>query len=115
MASYIIFGFRSELLQKVHYFIHLNLAIVLFLAYVMFIAGIKTAKENQVSKCVGKMCMCSIYTSTRVRINYLVIILIASDSVKHKIFKHSLFSGCVYICVSVAALFLPLLFLLDAV
>ncbi len=40
---------RSELFRKVHYFIHLNLSISLFLGYLMFVAGIETARANHVS------------------------------------------------------------------
>ncbi|XP_064390034.1 adhesion G protein-coupled receptor L3-like [Halichondria panicea] len=36
----------SELFRKVHYFIHLNLSISLFLGYLMFVAGIETARAN---------------------------------------------------------------------
>ena len=33
---------------RVHYFIHLNLAISLFLAYFVFVLGIQLARENEV-------------------------------------------------------------------
>ena len=40
---------RRELFQKVHYFIHLNLAITLFLAYLMFVVGVEPARASAVS------------------------------------------------------------------
>ena len=39
---------RKQLLGKPHNFIHLNLAIALFLAFLIFVAGIETAKNNVV-------------------------------------------------------------------
>ena len=39
---------RKELFKKVHHFIHLNLAIALFLGYVAFVAGVDTAIVNRV-------------------------------------------------------------------
>ena len=40
---------RRELFTKVHYFIHLNLSITLFLGYLTFIAGIEEATAYEVS------------------------------------------------------------------
>ena len=40
---------RRELFTKVHYFIHLNLSISLFLGYLTFIAGIEEATAYEVS------------------------------------------------------------------
>ena len=40
--------YRKEMFEKVHYFIHFNLAIALFLAYLLFVLGIQLARENQV-------------------------------------------------------------------
>ena len=37
---------RKQLLEKLHNFIHLNLAIALFLAFATFVAGVETAKNN---------------------------------------------------------------------
>ena len=34
--------------EKVHYFIHFNLAIALFLAYLLFVLGIQLARQNEV-------------------------------------------------------------------
>ena len=40
---------RKELFTKLHFFVHLNLAIALLLGYVVFIAGVDTAVVNRVS------------------------------------------------------------------
>ena len=42
------YDYRRELFQKVHYFIHLNLAITLFLAYLMFVVGVEPARASAV-------------------------------------------------------------------
>ena len=34
--------------EKVNYFIHFNLAVALFLAYLLFVLGIQLARENEV-------------------------------------------------------------------
>ena len=39
---------RKQLFTSVHYFIHLNLAIALFLGYATFVAGIEYATEHRV-------------------------------------------------------------------
>eukprot|EP00731_Ephydatia_muelleri_P028374 Em0020g18a len=41
-----ILTFRKQLLEKPLYFIHLNLAIALLLAFFIFVAGVETAKNN---------------------------------------------------------------------
>ena len=41
--------YRNTLLDGLHNFIHLNLAIALILALIMFVSGIETAAENEVS------------------------------------------------------------------
>ena len=43
---------RKELFTSVNFFIHLNLCIALLLAYVVFLAGMTTAKGNRVSQCM---------------------------------------------------------------
>ena len=73
---------------RVHYFIHLNLAISLFLAYFVFVLGIQLARENEV---------------------YITGIIIAS-------FKWFCFYiGSMYICGSTIAVFVSVCFLLDDV
>ena len=42
--------FRKKLLEMPHNFIHLNMACALFLAFLVFVAGIETAKHNEVCK-----------------------------------------------------------------
>ena len=42
--------FRKKLLEMPHNFIHLNMAFALFLAFLVFVAGIETAKHNEVCK-----------------------------------------------------------------
>ena len=37
------------MLKEIHNFVHLNLAIALFLALTVFVAGIETATKNKVS------------------------------------------------------------------
>ena len=39
---------RKQFLEKPHNFIHLNLAIALFIAFLIFVAGVETAKNNVV-------------------------------------------------------------------
>ena len=41
---------RNTLLKGIHNFIHLNLAIALILALIVFVSGIETARENEVSQ-----------------------------------------------------------------
>ena len=41
---------RKKLFSTVHNFIHLNLSISLFMAYVIFAVGIEMATSNQVGK-----------------------------------------------------------------
>ena len=50
LKKYIFFNilYSKKLYEQVHYFIHLNLALALFLGYVTFAAGITTATENRV-------------------------------------------------------------------
>ena len=45
---YIFLGYRSTLLKEIHNFVHLNLAIALFLALTVFSIGIETAASNKV-------------------------------------------------------------------
>ena len=40
---------RNTLLEGIHNFVHLNLAIALILALVVFVSGIETATESEVS------------------------------------------------------------------
>ncbi|KAL5499719.1 hypothetical protein EMCRGX_G011178 [Ephydatia muelleri] len=40
-------GFRKQLFDKPHNFVHLNLAIALFLAFLVFVAGVESAKHNE--------------------------------------------------------------------
>ena len=40
--------YRKQLFEKPHNFVHLNLAIALFLAFLVFVAGIESAKHNEV-------------------------------------------------------------------
>ena len=39
---------RNTILKEIHNFVHLNLAIALFLALTVFVAGIETANKNKV-------------------------------------------------------------------
>ena len=39
---------RKRLFDKVHYFVHLNLAFTLLLANLVFVSGIETATANEV-------------------------------------------------------------------
>ena len=41
--------FRNTLLEGIHNFIHLNLAVALILALIVFVTGIETATESEVS------------------------------------------------------------------
>ena len=43
---------RNTLLKGIHNFIHLNLAIALFLALIVFVSGIETATKSEVSLCL---------------------------------------------------------------
>ena len=43
--------YRNTLLQGINNFIHLNLAIALFLALTVFASGIESATESEVSEC----------------------------------------------------------------
>ena len=43
---------RRNLFSQVHYFIHLNLAIALFLAYLVFVLGIQLARKSEVRRYV---------------------------------------------------------------
>ena len=43
--------YRKTLLNAIQYFVHLNLAIALLLALLVFVGGIERAKENEVSLC----------------------------------------------------------------
>ena len=43
------FMHRNTILKGIHNFIHLNLAIALFLALLVFVSGIEPATENRVS------------------------------------------------------------------
>ena len=47
-----VFVCRNTLLNGIHSFIHLNLAIALFLALIIFVSGIEAASENDVSSCI---------------------------------------------------------------
>ena len=40
---------RKSLLKGIHYFVHFNLCLALFLAMLMFVSGIQTANDNDVS------------------------------------------------------------------
>ena len=42
---------RNTLLKGIHNFIHLNLAIALFLALIVFVSGIEAATASEVSLC----------------------------------------------------------------
>eukprot|EP00731_Ephydatia_muelleri_P004746 Em0002g922a len=48
LATIVFFlTFKKKLIEKPHNFIHLNLAIALFLAFLVFVAGVETAKHNE--------------------------------------------------------------------
>ena len=46
---------RNTLLEGIHNFIHLNLAIALTLALIVFVSGIETATDSEVSKCMCRV------------------------------------------------------------
>ena len=46
---YICVVYRTTLLKGIHNFIHLNLAVALILALIVFVCGIETATEQEVS------------------------------------------------------------------
>ena len=47
------FQCRKELFEKVHNFIHLNLAIALCLGYIVFVSGVDNAAVNRVQLMTG--------------------------------------------------------------
>ncbi|KAL5468809.1 hypothetical protein EMCRGX_G029930 [Ephydatia muelleri] len=48
LATIIFFlSLRKQLFEKPHNFVHLNLAIALFLAFLVFVAGVESAKHNE--------------------------------------------------------------------
>ena len=49
LLKYAILIYRKTLLHTIHYFVHFNLAIALLLALLIFVGGIETATENEVS------------------------------------------------------------------
>ena len=50
MHKSIVSFFSKQLLTSVHNFVHLNYALCLLLAYIVFAVGIETATENKVWK-----------------------------------------------------------------
>ena len=42
--------YSKQLFTSVHYFVHLNFALCLLLAYIVFAVGIETATRNKVGK-----------------------------------------------------------------
>ena len=74
-----------------HYFIHLNLAISLFLAYLVFVFGIQLARENEV------------YETVDLVMNSLLLVAIY------------LLKGSMYICGSSTPVPIPVCLLLDDV
>jgi hypothetical protein len=81
---------RKRLFDKVHYFVHLNLAFTLLLANLVFVSGIETATVNEVQ-----------------------FLPINSNSI---IFNQStlLIIDCLCICGCSLTLSIPVCFLLDA-
>ena len=75
---------RKSLLKGIHYFVHFNLCLALFLAMLVFVSGIQTANDNDVSFVVIVKIMMfrkifivmhiSMYNNTR----YIVIIIDSS-------------------------------------
>ena len=53
---------RNTLLEGIHNFIHLNLAIALILALIVFVSGIETATDNEVSKCIAMYSLVQLVT-----------------------------------------------------
>ena len=45
---YLWYLYRKMLFEGIHNFIHLNLAVALLLALIVFVGGIETATENEV-------------------------------------------------------------------
>jgi len=81
---------RRVLLKRVHFFVHLNLALVLLMGYILFVAGLETATLNEVS------------------LKFIVYV------VKTR-FVLVFFSGCMYNCCSVFALLVCECFYVDVV
>ena len=53
---------RNTLLEGIHNFIHLNLAIALILALIVFVSGIETATDSEVSKCIAMYSLVQLVT-----------------------------------------------------
>ena len=50
MSVYVvILEFRNTMLDGIHNFVHLNLAIAIVMALIVFVSGIETATESEVS------------------------------------------------------------------
>ena len=49
MAGKHVFSYRKSLFSAVHNFVHLNLAITLFIGYLVFAVGIELGARNKVS------------------------------------------------------------------
>ena len=50
------YDYRNSLLKGIHNFVHLNLAIALFLALLVFVSGIETGTDDKVRLSFYSLC-----------------------------------------------------------
>ena len=62
LRMYIMYICRNTLLEGIYNFIHLNLAIALILALIVFVSGIETATNNEVSKRIAMYSLVQLVT-----------------------------------------------------
>ena len=86
---YFLLFLSKKLFQLVHYFIHLNLAISLFVGYLVFVTGIQTARHSVVRKC---MCVCvCVRACTRARacVFYARCCMVGKACMSQELYEHT--------------------------
>ena len=109
MVSYLA---RKKLLEEVHYFVHLNLALSLLLGYVVFMLGMELGTSSKVRKVVCASCMVFGAYTVDVNCEWLVLLSLLTQHVTD---TFTTIQGWLCICGSTAAISVLVCLLLDDV